>query len=739
MNNSLSFAKPLVFVCSAVIILSTVILTCPSYFLTVLMLAVISAGIMFWLFFVKDSKGAALALSLILVLGAVCPYVSYISNEKYAQNVLGILGNDEYTFSGEVVHASSSSRPVNARIKVLQINERQVRKPFYVQVTSFSGDLPQTGDSIDFKGVASAIGSSDNSEFDTLTYLRSKSTFIEVYGAEFMSNRPGNKTSILSSLRAKYEKAVYTYVKDGYNYKAPGIVKALTLADKHDFTKSMTEDFAKSGLSHLMCVSGLHLSVLLGMIASFLKATTLHKNIRCVLLVGFCVFYIFFTGASPSVIRAGLMASLTYAASVIGRKNDSLIALFVSGATMTLINPYVVLDISARLSFVSTLGVILMWNLSDQLFAPLRQRGNYLFGVFSSILVNIGAVSLTLPLGANIFGGFSTVSIPATLLTSLACEMLIVISNILCLFSLLPYTEFLCAALGQVCTKFSLYISDTAEWFASLKYSYVEAENVQIIFITSTVFLALLSLFISFGASKAVRFTLFAVVILSSVMSLLGVSNAIKQDNKLCVSYYRKNKDDRQLTAKLGKNGYLIFNSDDVICTNPEKSPFDMLSGKNHIVLIPNENTDPYVLSENIRNFSSRYGVSGVLVPNGKDGILLSEKLSELGIDCYIFPDSFEIDGIKVEFSFLSQDFYSLCVSDGKNEVFSVFADKYNKEYFDGHDDICAYFTRETKTQFKGDTDTPPECNLFITRAEKEFHAHGIFNTFGKTSFDLKE
>ncbi len=735
-NPRFSFAKPAVFASIAVIAQALIMLSFPQY-KEILLVCIICIAVITCLVWFR--KAAAVFISVVLLLCACLTYNAYKSNEEYSDTVLAALGNNEHTYSGKVTYFSGSGRPTILRVKITSIDKRTLKKPFSAQITSFAGDTAAVGDTMVFKGTPSQLSDAENSDFDTKNYLRSKKVFMVFSSAEVLSTSKSNQKGVLSKLRQSFDSAVHTYIKSDYSYTVTSIAKALTLGDKTDFSKQMSQSFSKSGLSHLMCVSGMHLCVLLGMLSCILVRLTIHKKLRCLFLIGFCLFYIFFTGASASVIRAGIMSSFTYTALLLGRKSDSVIALFCAGAFMVFINPYVVLDIAARLSFAATLGVILAGNAADRIFPMFSKTHPICFGFISAVMTNFCAVIFTLPLGADSFGSFSTVGMVSTLFTSLACEVLIILANILCFLSLLPLTDLLCSVIGNVCTLLANYIMDVSDCFSSFRYSYVKADNIHIIFISSVLFLALLSLFISFGASRMVKIMLSGVIVSSVLLYTLGLINAVAEDSRLCVSYYRKNENDRQLGVKLGTDGNIIFNADDLLCTNPQKAVFDSLDGLNYIVLLPDNNTDTAILADSILSFSSRYGIREVFVPDTPDGKLLSESLLAFGIVCKIFPDTFSHSQFTVSLSSLGQNSYSISVSDKEQEVFAVFSDDYRIEDFEGHTDICAYFTRKTKTQFDPDKDTMPTCNLFFTRAKKDYSADGMFNTFGKTSFMLKE
>ena len=76
---------------------------------------------------------------------------------------------------------------------------------------------------------------------------------------------------------------------------------------------------------------------------------------------------------------------------------------------------------------------------------------------------------------------------------------------------------------------------------------------------------------------------------------------------------------------------------------------------------------------------------------------------------------------------------------DGKDVKTGIlFSESYDVNHLIEGYDICAYFTRKTKNQFKLSDDTPPECDVFITRLKKGEEAEGIINTFGQKRITIK-
>jgi competence protein ComEC len=128
------------------------------------------------------------------------------------------------------------------------------------------------------------------------------------------------------------------------------IVMAVCFGDSGYIEKTQKEDFKKLGISHVVSVSGLHMSIVY-------KALEFVIGYKSALLFSF--IYMIFTGAQASTIRAFIMIFILKIASKIYKKYDSLSSLSLSAVILLIIRPFSILDIGFMLSFLCVLGIIL--------------------------------------------------------------------------------------------------------------------------------------------------------------------------------------------------------------------------------------------------------------------------------------------------------------------------------------------------------------------------------------------
>jgi len=197
-----------------------------------------------------------------------------------------------------------------------------------------------------------------------------------------------------------------TYLNDVCNYYLPGengaIAKAMALGNRDELDESTTDYFNYSGTSHLLVVSGLHLSLwAFGLIKLMMKNSSLRKytvpvGVLCLL------FYCLITGFSPSIMRAGAMVGAVLIGKIVGKGADSVNSIGLAIAVILAINPFAAHSVSLWFTVLSTLGILVysdkvgQW--IDKTTLGKYFKNNQLFKVFSlTASVSFSAAVFTLP------------------------------------------------------------------------------------------------------------------------------------------------------------------------------------------------------------------------------------------------------------------------------------------------------------------------------------------------------
>ncbi len=159
--------------------------------------------------------------------------------------------------------------------------------------------------------------------------------------------------------------------------KLAPILKGILVGEKSSFSDALYKKLSYAGISHIVSVSGMHLSILFALLAFLLqKFPTSYKKS---LLFSVPVLFLFVTAAgfTPSVCRAGIMMLMMIISVFLNQRYSPINALFISLAIILWITPYALFSKSLSLSFGATLGILVFWKYLLNLFNFEIKMSNY--------------------------------------------------------------------------------------------------------------------------------------------------------------------------------------------------------------------------------------------------------------------------------------------------------------------------------------------------------------------------
>lgn len=281
------------------------------------------------------------------------------------------------------------------------------------------------------------------------------------------------------------------------------LAQGIVLGKRGNIPSSVKDDFAASGTTHLLAISGVNLSIIAAMLTGiFIRLFGKRHGIYVYLTLGIIWLYSILTGLEPPVVRSAIMASLFLAAELLGRQKSALPALVFSGAVMTFADPSVLRDVSFQLSFMAMAGLILIYPPLETIgrrivVKRLGEKGfvsDIAANLADSLGVSLAATIAIFPLVVNYFGTFSLTGPPATVLAMPVLPVVIVAGTLTGLSSLVfPLA-------GQVLGYFTWlslsYLLLVIKVMADIPYSHVttKALNTGIIIAYYAVLLTILAL-----------------------------------------------------------------------------------------------------------------------------------------------------------------------------------------------------------------------------------------------------
>ena len=126
---------------------------------------------------------------------------------------------------------------------------------------------------------------------------------------------------------------------------------------KDEISDEIQENFKESNISHILAVSGLHVSYIIIAISKSLEKIQ-GKRTSKITTIFIIILYMFITNFSPSVVRAGLMGIISIAAKLTYNKNDIWTSIAISMLLILVYNPYLIISSGVLLSYGGTIGII---------------------------------------------------------------------------------------------------------------------------------------------------------------------------------------------------------------------------------------------------------------------------------------------------------------------------------------------------------------------------------------------
>ncbi len=252
------------------------------------------------------------------------------------------------------------------------------------------------------------------------------------------------------------------------------LLVGMLLGNRSGISQQTVNDFRDAGVSHLLAVSGMHLSVLSAALMWFLKHLRIPRRIRVIIGMAGVVFFMALTGFSASVNRSGIMMLIYLGAQIFGREADSMNSLGFSVLLLTLCNPFAALDYGLLLSFAATLGILLFYQKAVSWFRIRIEKIKYWYvqkilrKLGESVILSLSASVLTYPVLLFTYGEISLVSPLTNLLIVLPATGAIVCSGFAAFLSAAGWFSFLQYPFGLLAGLLSKYILWCVHWLADL-------------------------------------------------------------------------------------------------------------------------------------------------------------------------------------------------------------------------------------------------------------------------------
>ncbi len=426
----------------------------------------------------------------------------------------------EFTVSGRVEdYPDFQYDKYYTEVKVEKVNQKSV-KPFTMRISFAEPVEAEPGDTLQTKTYVLEAGS--DSVFTKLNFL-SKG----IYALSFSSEEPvitKNTDSFkgINFYLATYRKAIVHSLMQLLPKNSAALAAAVLIGDKSYIGADVKESISSVGISHIICVSGLHLSIL-GF--AFIKLFDMLKTSRKVKYLSCAVFILFFMalcGFTSSVVRAGVMFLIYILAELLLAEPDSRNSLGLA-SILILLNPFHAGNIGFIFSFTATLSIITAGSkgcayLKEKWSIPKRKKLIQIgFSVLEIIIISLCVNVFCLPFSVMIFKKISLISIFANVLILPFASALLISSGLTAVFGMLPLGVFgfIVYPVAFICSTLCAYMLKIVHLLGIIPFSNIYTGTVPV-FITMALTLLICAGCVVFinNKKKCFRVSTFCAVLL---------------------------------------------------------------------------------------------------------------------------------------------------------------------------------------------------------------------------------
>lgn len=408
---------------------------------------------------------------------------------------------------GTIVSSKKEKQYINEyKIETEKINNIKLKKKFILLTKNKEIEY---GNKIKLEGTYIKPSKSRNYKgFDYSNYLKTENIYgtIEQNGKiELIKEKNINYFFIILY---KVKNKIIKNINNKFPEETRGLFLGILLGDKSSIEENVRQNFADSSLSHILAVSGTHISYVVICISVLFKKLKLNKNIRKVLTSLVLFMYLYLVDFSVSATRAVIMSTIVIMQMLFYRKQDTITTIAFSSIIILINNPYSILNIGFLLSYGGTIGIILFVNrISIESKEDFFQRfKSYLKDI---CIVTISAQTIIMPIIIYYFNTISFTFIISNIIASLIIGPIIMIGLVIIAISFFKIP--IISLIIRFYNILIVILVRTADIISKIPMSKIYLKTpttLEIIFYYSVVFLIALLIYIKKSNRKFIKKTI---------------------------------------------------------------------------------------------------------------------------------------------------------------------------------------------------------------------------------------
>ena len=377
----------------------------PYFLIGVFLIAAIG---MIILFYGRGHKVVVLGFCMIF---AIAGMWQFQRKNEISDDVVSLLNDKGRVILEGIVDEEPEARLENQRIVIKVDKIVGFSKIFGGKALVVTNKYPQYeyGDKLEITGYLKEpenFITESGMEFNYQSYLAKSDVYSITYYPEIELKKKGLGNPVkkfLYNIKNALEKNLSLILPE----PQASLAKGLILGERATIPKELTEIFNAVGLTHIIALSGFNITIIAEAMKRVFDWFMLRKSFSFWFTIIFIIAFVLMTGASASVVRAGIMGILIVLARGAGRMYNIRNALVFAGAAMIFFNPKILrFDLGFQLSFMATLGLVYISPLVEKWFQWLQKKFD-LRGIGTATL---SAQSAVLPLILFSFGRLSLIA-----------------------------------------------------------------------------------------------------------------------------------------------------------------------------------------------------------------------------------------------------------------------------------------------------------------------------------------
>lgn len=359
---------------------------------------------------------------------------------------MGLCYNIAFVFLYEKIYPEKCE--INAVFEIIDIEEKEKSNKYIIKTVknnyirnskntklilySNKSEKFAIGDVVEIYGNFEKANVSRNYKgFNYRNYLKFKRIYGIINSEKIILM--GKRTTfdvIIGNLRNNLKNRIDTL----YNNNYADFLNGILLGKTENIDLNIIENFRNTNISHILAISGLHISYVIIGIKFILNKIIKDIKKQNIIIIFLLFLFTFLTGFSMSCLRACIMNSLILLSFNLNRKSNFYINLFLSFIIIIFINPFNIYNVGMWLSFSTTLSIVLFYKFFYRICEIkllIKQKNKKIYSkILKVVLISVSAQILMLPITIYEFNTFSTNFIISNFLISFVIGPILILGYI---------------------------------------------------------------------------------------------------------------------------------------------------------------------------------------------------------------------------------------------------------------------------------------------------------------------